>query len=282
MKFKNKTAELFIPDQTNEETALKRTTLMSIGAHQDDLEIMSASPILESLDSEEKWFTGVVVTNGSGSPRAGKYAKYTDNEMCGVRKEEQKEAAIVGKYGALALLDYKSKEVKEKTKHDVLNEISSLIEKASPEIVYTHNLADKHETHVAVALRTIQAIRNLPKEKRPRELLGCETWRDLDWLPDEEKVVLNCSSHMELQEKLISLFDSQVVGGKRYDLATIGRRRAHATFFQSNKTDTLSGASFAMDLTPLIEDCSMDIQDYVQDLMTRFSQSVSFLITKLG
>ena len=59
--------------------------------------------------------------------------------------------------------------------------------------MYTHNLADKHETHVAVALRTIAAIRGLPEEERPARLLGCEVWRDLDWMLDEEKVVLDLS-----------------------------------------------------------------------------------------
>ena len=39
MKLNKKTAEFFIPDNKDIETAIKRTTHMSIAAHQDDIEI---------------------------------------------------------------------------------------------------------------------------------------------------------------------------------------------------------------------------------------------------
>jgi hypothetical protein len=62
---------------------------------------------------------------------------------------------------------------------------------ARPRILSTHNLADKHDTHVGVALRTIESIRELPVAQRPKKLYGCEVWRGLDWLPDSDKVVFN-------------------------------------------------------------------------------------------
>lgn len=43
-----------------------------------------------------KWFGGVVVTNGAGSPRKGPYANYTDEEMQEVRMIKQRKAAFVG------------------------------------------------------------------------------------------------------------------------------------------------------------------------------------------
>jgi hypothetical protein len=52
----------------------------------------------------------------------------------------------------------------------------------------------------------------------------------------------------------VGVFDSQVSGGKRYDLATAGRRLAHATYYASHGTDEESALSFAMDLTPLVEE----------------------------
>ena len=36
--------------------------------------------------------------------------------------------------------------------------------------------------HVGVTLKLIEAIRALPKAARPRQVLGCEVWRDLDWM----------------------------------------------------------------------------------------------------
>jgi hypothetical protein len=46
---------------------------MGIGAHQDDREIIAIDGILNCFQQEDKSFTGVVVTNGSGSPRDDLY-----------------------------------------------------------------------------------------------------------------------------------------------------------------------------------------------------------------
>ncbi len=86
---------------------------MSIAAHQDDIEIMAYDGILKCFNNPKEWFFGVVVTNGSGSARDGEYKNYTDEDMINIRKLEQKKAAFIGEFGALALLDHPSKEVKD-------------------------------------------------------------------------------------------------------------------------------------------------------------------------
>ena len=68
-------------------------------------------------------------------------------------------------------------------------------------------------------------------------------WRDLDWLMDADKVVFDVSAHENLQAALLGVFDSQICGGKRYDLATMGRRRANATYFASHGVDVSTGNS---------------------------------------
>jgi LmbE family N-acetylglucosaminyl deacetylase len=75
MKFHLATAEIYIPDNEPIEQALARTTHLCVAAHQDDIEIMAAQPILECYQQTDKWFTGVVVTAGRGSPRNGRYEK---------------------------------------------------------------------------------------------------------------------------------------------------------------------------------------------------------------
>jgi len=281
VQFANATAELFIPDATAAEEALRRTTQMGIGAHPDDLEIMAYPGILRCFGSETEWFTGVVVTDGAGSPRDDLYAKYTDEEMRKVRRAEQKKAAVVGEYGALALLDYSSSAVKDPGNTGVVEDIRQLVEASRPEVVYTHNLADKHDTHVAVAVKTIRAIRELQAEARPRALYGVETWRDLDWLLDEDKTVFDVQAHENLASALLGIFDSQICGGKRYDLATMGRRRANATYFASHGTDITTAMIFAMDLTPLVEDPYLDIRAYADTFIQRFAQDVSSRLAKL-
>jgi LmbE family N-acetylglucosaminyl deacetylase len=274
MKFKLDTAQLFVPDGLSAENALARTTHMAIGAHQDDLEIMAIDGILNCFQQEDKWFTGVVVTNGSGSPRDDLYKNYTDEAMRIVRVKEQKKAAVVGEYAAQVLLDYPSAAVKDGSNKDPVEDIALVLKMAQPEVVYTHNLADKHDTHVGVTLKVIEAIRSLPETERPQHLYGCEVWRDLDWMVDADKVAFNCSAHENLQVALVGVFDSQISGGKRYDLATMGRRRAHATYHASHETDITTGLVFAMDLTPLAEDPAKNIVSYVQECIDRFAQDV--------
>jgi len=282
MKLRNSGAEFFVPDGKPLEEALKRTTHMAISAHQDDIEIMAYHGILECFGLPDKWFFGTVVTNGAGSPRSGLYANYTDEEMQKVRKVEQKKAAFVGEYGAVALLDYTSSAVKDPKNPDVKNELKELIGFARPKVVYTHNLADKHDTHVSTALRVIAAIRELPEDARPEKLYGCEVWRGLDWMMDSDKVLFDVASHPNLAQALLEIFDSQVCGGKRYDLATIGRRLANATYAESHGTDETTSLCFAMDLTPLIKDPSLDINAYVQEYIKRFSDDVAAKIAKFS
>ena len=188
MKFNLDTAEVFVPDNLPVDEALERTTHLCIAAHQDDIEIMASQPILECYQREAKWFTGVVVTDGRGSPRAGIYEKYNDEEMRLVRFKEQRKAAIVGEYAAQVMLDYPSKVVKDSGSTSPVDDIVSLLKAAHPQVVFTHNLADKHDTHVGVTLKVIAAIRSLPENERPQKLYGCEVWRDLDWMIDSDKI----------------------------------------------------------------------------------------------
>ncbi|MCX7974899.1 MAG: PIG-L family deacetylase [Candidatus Aminicenantes bacterium] len=274
MKLRHEGYEIFIPDGIDEAKAFSRTTHLGIGAHPDDLEIMAYDGILRCFKNPEAWFFGIVVTDGAGSPRVSFYKNYTAEEMKLVRRQEQKKAAVVGEYSGVAFLNYSSSEVKDPQVPAVKEDLKDLLKVIRPRIIYTHNPADSHDTHVAVALRTIQALRDLPKENRPEKLYGCEVWRDLDWLVDQDKIGFDVSAHQNLAMALISIYDSQVAGGKGYDLATIGRRRAHATYYASHDVDTSTSMIFAMDLTPLIRDDQLNIIDFVQGFIDRFGADV--------
>lgn len=282
MQFHQETAEIYIPDGLQPEEALRRTTHMAISAHQDDIEIMAAGPVLECFQQENRWFTGVVVTDGRGAPRNGLYEQYSDEEMRLVRFKEQRKAAILGEYAAQVMLDYPSKAVKDGANRQPVEDIATLVRLARPKFIYTHNLADKHDTHVGVALKVIAALRSLPESERPQKLYGCEVWRDLDWMLDEDKIHFDVSEHESLQAALLGVFDSQIAGGKRYDLASMGRRRANATYFESHGVDVTTGMSYAMDLTPLITDPQQEILPFVQAHIQRFAQDVAARFQRAG
>jgi len=274
MKLSKDTAEIYVPDGAPVSAALARTTHMAVGAHQDDLEIMALEGILQCFGRPDEWYLGVVVTDGGGSARTGLYADYTDQQMRAVRRVEQRKAAMIGEYGAVVMLDHPSSAVKDPAQQGPRQDLAALLRAARPRWVYTHNLADKHPTHIGVALRVVEAIRTLPPEERPERLIGCEVWRDLDWMVDEDKVVMRLDERENLAMSLVGVFDSQIAGGKRYDLATQGRRRAHATYHESHSVDASQLINFGMDLTPLVQDDSLSIADHVLAHIDRFRAEV--------
>jgi LmbE family N-acetylglucosaminyl deacetylase len=282
VKFYLDTAEIYVPDNLPVETALSRTTHLCFSAHQDDIEIMAAQPILECFQQKDKWFTGVVVTDGRGSPRDDLYKDYTDDDMRLVRFKEQRKAAFVGEYSAQIMLDMPSKIVKDVAKKEPVEDMLKILRATKPQVVYTHNLADKHDTHVAVALRVIEALRRLDQSERPARLVGCEVWRALDWMSDTDKVQMNVSEHENLQFAMLGVFDSQIAGGKRYDLASMGRRRANATYFESHGVDATTGLSYAMDMSPLMSDAAKDPAEFAQDFIQRFAQDVNERIRRMS
>lgn len=275
MKLNNNNAVLFIPDGAEERAALERTTHMAISAHQDDIELMAYYPISTCFGKKDEWFCGVVTTDGAGSPRNGLYADYTDEDMKEIRIVEQKKAAYVGEYGSQFLLGYPSKQAKDPDDEAIIEEYVRILRAARPKYLYTHNLADKHDTHLGVAAKVVAAVRRLDRSERPEKFYGCEVWRDLDWMPDEEKVYFDVSGHPNIAMSLVGVFDSQILGGKRYDLAAEGRRIANATYSASHACDVSTGMSYAMDLTPLAEDDTLSIEAYVTEYIRRFMDSVS-------
>ncbi len=227
MKFSQTKADVFVPDQmTSPVDALARVSHLCVAAHQDDIEIMAYAGVSECFERRDRAFGGVIVTNGAGSPRTGSYAQLTDEQMQDVRREEQRRAAELGKYSIQIQLAHPSSSVKRKGEPSVVADLIQIFSSCRPEIVYLHQPADKHDTHIAVLLRCLDAIRALPMAERPKRVLGCEVWRDLDWLIDADKVALDTSRDPELALKLLNAFDSQISGGKRYDIATMGRRSA--------------------------------------------------------
>ena len=70
MKFSRPDADIYVPDGDDADKALARTTHLCVIAHQDDIEINAYPAVAECYGKADKFFTGVTVTNGAGSPRA--------------------------------------------------------------------------------------------------------------------------------------------------------------------------------------------------------------------
>jgi LmbE family N-acetylglucosaminyl deacetylase len=271
----NNSSDLFIPDGVVTPEAYARCSHLAIGAHQDDLEFMAFHGINSCYGDDGLWFGGVTCTDGGGSSRAGKYADFTDEQMKAVRIDEQRKAAEIGEYSFVNQLGLASSTIKDPEQRGTLvDQLETILLQTQPEVLYTHNPADKHGSHIAVCLAVLEAVRRVPPFSRPKKVYGCEVWRDLDWLSDDDKVALDVSGNTELAEKLNACFDSQIAGGKNYGDAVMGRRKANATFFDSHSIDVIDQLWFAMDLTPLAEDDQLDVKEYVQSKIKRFEDSV--------
>ena len=98
----------------------------------------------------------------------------------------------------------------------------------------------------------------MPDSKLPRQIYGVEVWRSLDWLPEEYRVALPVHDPEGLQQALLRCHDSQVGGGKRYDVAILARQRANATLAASHQLDNGEACVLAMDLGPLVRDRAQD------------------------
>lgn len=275
-------AEIFVPDGTPEAEALARTKSLVVTAHQDDVEFMGFPLIKEAFGTGTPTFSAVVMTNGAGSPRSGVYANCSDEDMQEIRRKEQRLAAQIGRYASVVQLRFTSKAIRDPENKAPSQELAEVIRAMKPETVMTHNFADKHNTHVGTALNVVRAIRLLPKNGRPKKLLAGEIWRGLDWVSDKEKVRLDAGGNDALAAALMGVFDSQIAGGKRYDAATFGRRRANATYGDSHAVDTLEQVAYAIDMTPLIEDDTLCPRKFILGFAERFVAEIRETIATAG
>ena len=250
LKLSRPAAEVFIPDGTSWEAACARVSRLVVAAHADDVEIMAWHALLHADE-----LAVVIVTGGSAT-----------------RLHEQKRAASFGNYAAVIWLDHASAEVKQGPHAALASDLNAVLSAIRPGWVYTHNPADRHDTHVAVAGHTVRALRANPASVE--RVLGCEVWRALDWLQPEDKVTLDVSSVEGRAMPLIGVFQSQLGGDKRYDLAAAGRKRANATFLDPYAADAAAAVEYAMDLTPLVRDPTLDIARWTVELVERFARDV--------
>ena len=290
MKFTQENYDIYIPNNNNESAhgdeesvaaALDRTTYLGIGAHPDDLEFMALHGILHCFDrSNGDCFGGVTCTDGAGSARTSD--ELSDDALMAIRRHEQRTAAAIGNYSVMIQLNHPSSHAKAASeRHSLVADLQQILERVRPRVVYTHNPFDTHASHVGVLWATWEAIRTM-SGPRPEQLWGCEVWRGLDWCPD--KVVHNVSARPHLAAALNGVYDSQIGGGKRYDLAVEGRRRSNATFLDSHAVDQATHVQYAMDMSELIpndndkavctlrEFCDKHLERFRHDVMGRLDR----------
>jgi len=272
--------DLFAPGGGNLESTLASTTHLGIGAHPDDLEIMAYPGICACRGQKNLRFSGVVATDGAGSPRSSSSEKLSTAELIKARREEQRDAAVLGGYATILQLGHPSSEIRGAGRNSLITDLLEILKIAKPKVLYLHNPADRHETHIAVLLASLAALRQLPSVDRPTEIYGCEVWGDLDWVPTKQVVRLPCPAPADFGPSLLRVFRSQV-DGKRYDLAAAGRRRAQATFADAYTPDQADEVVLALDLKPLVKNSKLTLAEFVSSLTGEFQKQTLERIRRL-
>lgn len=260
--------EKFVPASAGD----KDVKFLAVSAHKDDMEMFAFDGIVRSARGEGG-FVGVVLTDGGACPRAPQFAGVSDEDMAELRSAEQKRAAETGGYNALYLFEESSAAVKERRASLVDGVETVLREYPRLKALYLHNPFDRHSTHVGAFCVAMDAVRRLPEDMLPEKIYGCEVWRDLDWVPDSEKVVFDVSGSEGFASDLMASFATQNAV-KRYDIAALARRKAHATFGKSHEGDTATALIYAVDLTPLARGTDADTEAYVRDMLRHFDEDM--------
>ena len=280
MNFSQNRAEAHAPAGGDWLSALASTTHLGIGAHPDDLEIMAYPGICACRGQKNLCFSGVIATNGAGAPRSGSTTQLSGSDLVNIRREEQKQAATLGGYATILQLAHPSAEIRGPGRKALTTDLLQIFRAAKPKVLYLHNPADRHETHLAVLLACLDALRQLPPADQPAEIYGCEVWGDLDWVPAGKVVRLPCPAPADFGPSLLRVFRSQVES-KRYDLAAAGRRRAQATFADAYTPDQAEEVVLALDLKPLVRNPRLSVVNFLSGLAAEFQEQTLDRIRRL-
>ncbi len=199
--------------------------------------------------------------------------------MLAIRAGEQRRAAVMGGYSAVAQLGFDSGALDSDAAR-VEAVLTELIEIARPEIVYVHSPFDRHPTHVAACLRAIAALRAATAGATPARVLGVEVWGSLDWLP--HRVALDVSDRPQLRDALLGVYGSQIRGGKPLPDAQAARALANAIFDSPELPPPDArpdGVTFAVDLTTLVREAGGSVSDFVEEQLGTFtSETIARLV----
>lgn len=248
-----------------------------ICANPSDCEIMAIDGIQRGYRAKKYTFAAVITTDGADCEGFGKQKKYSPKKIALMRAAEQKKAANIGRYNSVYFMNYKAEDARNQDDEDIVNEYVEIIKELKPRIIYTHSILDRDPTHVAVAVKVINALRQLKKAQMPAQLYGCEEWRDLDWVSPEKVTTFDVSHNIRLQRQLISVHKSQNLN-RDYISAAMGRRYVNATFAKSEKKKDAKLTSRAINMTTLLRRKEYPVKrfamSFIDDLYTEINDSM--------
>lgn len=240
----------------------KNLSIVAIGAHPDDVELMALPEIAAALERRCTLHAVVCCDGAAGDG---------ERSVIDVRRSEARAAAAIGGFD-LTLLERESSDVRGAGFGDLVEELRTLVAGGDADVVLTHAPTDRHPTHVAVCAAVVEALRAVPTERRPARLFGREVWGSLDWL-GADAVRRDIGQLSDLLHRLLGAHQSQLAM-RPFDAAARGRAVANAVFFDPREPFEAGGELLALDLTPAIEDGGPSLRALVEMALQRHSARV--------
>lgn len=222
------------------QNALQHATDVSVGAHQDDVEIMSGPMLLKTVADPAKHWLSVIVTDGAASQSllSDTVAELTPKQLTDMRQREQREAAqltgtpvIQLKYPSAAVNGHMGSGKKQEVAFALGTLFSAM---PNVEQVFGHNHIDKHETHLATLSVQTAALRAAQKDNpKLKKVYGMEVWGGLTGIPETDlsMFIADSKDEMDTIGAMIKVYQSQIIGQQRdYAETTTARMSAHGGY----------------------------------------------------
>lgn len=279
-------ADVYVPHPgVNFEQARKDTKILAIFAHAGNAEICCFPEILAN-HTQGKGFSALIVTDGVGSPGTPWRPKAQEQvtDVIKTRQREQRDAAFIGHYSVVFQLAANGETLRSERVEDyavagsqkfdaslrpkaleTTKDIYRVLMATHPEQVITHQPFDSHPHHRAVLLHTLQAIALMPKDQRPKQIVGAEIWEPIPpsintslKYNDTQLLqynLLDTKARDELWRKLLERFRSKI-GLNPFHIGAPARAIATKVFCNPFKLSTGEhgdGMLKRLDIAPIID-----------------------------
>lgn len=234
-----------------------------IAPHPDDDAIGVGGSLRRHRSVGENVFA-IYVTDGAGTPTGG---GRTREEIVQTRQDEAMRG--LGEIDAQAgiFLNYQSKEVKSDRVPDVVQDLAAVFDLLRPRVIYVTAPYERHSTHIACTLRTVEAIRAV--NNFAPELKGYAVWGYL--YGDENLEYVDISAHVEAKRRAIRCHESEVAG-HAYDEGIIGLHRYVAVFQETHGLQEMAYAELLLDMSRLVREPELSVGDFAREQVMSFLQ----------
>ena len=148
-----------IPDQISAPEAQARTSTSALARTKTTWNLWPFMVLLPAMVKMARGSVGSPAQMAAVALAPGAFAGKTDAEMQTIRANEQRRAAEIGQYSYVGQLGFTSAAIKDPaTRGKLVDQLEQHLIYTQPEVLYTHNPADKHATHVAVFHAVVEAL----------------------------------------------------------------------------------------------------------------------------